>query len=240
MSRDESPASPGLYRSVSGPCPYIEGKGPWATSYFVAESFDPGAYEAMLERGWRRSGTIIYRNECPGCAQCIPIRVDASSFSPSPSQRRCARRNADVSLEISPLEYREDRYRLYERYIRARHSREGEDKEEGRGAYARFLLESPLPGAIADYYAGSGAQKILVGTGYLDVLPGGLSSVYFAFEPEWSRRSLGVFSVLREISLCAELGKAWYYLGFWVPGSRKMDYKARYSPHQTAPSGSWT
>jgi leucyl-tRNA---protein transferase len=239
MSRDESPENPNLYRSVSGPCPYLEGKGPWATSYFIAESFDPGAYESMLESGWRRSGTIIYRNECSGCSQCIPIRVDAPGFVPSPSQRRCERRNADIFMEISPLEYREERYRLYRKYVLARHGREGVDQEESRGSYARFLLESPLPGVIADYYAIIEGDKALVGNGYLDVLPDGLSSVYFAFDPDWAKRSLGVYSVIREIKLCAELGKRWYYLGFWVPGSRKMDYKARYRPAQIAPGGSW-
>jgi arginyl-tRNA--protein-N-Asp/Glu arginylyltransferase len=240
MSRDDSRENISLYRSVSGPCPYIEGRGPWATSYFIADSFDSEAYEAMLESGWRRSGTIIYRNECAGCSQCIPIRVSAAGFAPSPSQRRCERRNADIDMEISPLEYREDRYLLYQRYIRARHGREGDAQENNRDSYIRFLIESPLPGAIADYYARSGPERILVGNGYLDVLPSGLSSVYFAFEPEWGKRSLGVYSVLREIGLCGNLGKAWYYLGFWVPGSRKMDYKARYIPYQTSPSGVWT
>jgi leucyl-tRNA---protein transferase len=238
MSRDESSESPSLYRSVSGPCPYLDGKGPWATSYFIAESFDAGAYESMLELGWRRSGTIIYRNECSACSQCVPLRVDARAFAPSPSQRRCARRNADIALEISPLEYREDRFLLYSGYVQARHG--ADRQEEHRDAYARFLLESPLPGAIADYYAVAGVGRTLVGTGYLDVLPEGLSSVYFAFDPEWAKRSLGVYSAIREIDLCAELGKRWYYLGFWVPGSRKMDYKARFRPHQVAPTGSWS
>lgn len=239
MSRDESPENSSLYRSVSGPCPYLDGKGPWATSYFLAESFDPGAYESMLELGWRRSGTIIYRNECSACSQCIPLRVDAPGFLPSPSQRRCERRNADIRLEISPLEYREDRFRLYRRYVLSRHGGDEDDQGENRGAYARFLLESPLPGAIADYYALRSGETVLVGNGYLDVLPDGLSSVYFAFDPEWAKRSLGVYSAIREIGLCAELGKRWYYLGFWVPGSRKMDYKSRYRPHQIAPGGSW-
>lgn len=239
MSREESSEGLCLYRSVSGPCPYLEGKGPWETTYFLADSFDPGAYETMLESGWRRSGAVFYRNECAGCSLCIPMRVGASAFEPSPSQKRCARRNADIELELSPLEFREDRYRLYRRYLEARHAPESGPEGTERNAYARFLLETSVPGAITDYYLRSEGRRILVGNGYLDVLPNGLSSVYYAFDPEHCRRSLGVFSVLREIGLCADMGKQWYYLGFWVPGARKMAYKARFKPHQTAPAGSW-
>lgn len=86
--------------------------------------------------------------------------------------------------------------------------------------------------ALVEYRSSSG---LLEGLGFIDILPSGYSSVYFIFDPDSSSRSLGYYSVLREAFLALESGRKWYYLGFWVPDSKKMDYKADFSPFQIAP-----
>lgn len=93
-----------------------------------------------------------------------------------------------------------------------------------------------MEGAIARYRTADGR---LVALGFIDVLVDGFSSVYFAFDPAETRRSLGVYSVFAECSLLASLGKRWYYLGFWVDGCRKMEYKAGFRPHELAHEGRW-
>jgi len=79
----------------------------------------------------------------------------------------------------------------------------------------------------------------LVGVSWLDYLPNSLSSVYFAFEPEEAKRSLGTFSVLKEIEIARMSGREFYYLGFYVPGSPKMSYKGRFKPHELLLDGQW-
>lgn len=225
-----------LARIDNGPCPYLKGKS-WSVEEFTLSSFDPGLYESLLAQGFRRSGASFYRNTCPDCGRCIPVRLDLRSFAPSPSQRRRARRNAEIRVELLPATFTEERYALYSRYVEARHGGPKLPEATARSSYAAFLLQSPigLP-LISEYRLPDGS---LVGTGYLDLLPGGLSSVYFAFEPRAAGRSIGSWSVTRELELVAALGKCWYYLGFWVPGSPKMDYKADFRPFEYAREGEW-
>lgn len=229
-----------------GPCPYLGGRR-WRVQEFAARSFDASLYESLLAEGWRRSGGTFYRDICPGCELCVPIRLDSRAFAPSRSQRRVARRNADVGVELVDADFSEERYTLYRRYIRARHGADPEEDPSGserdamcdfeRASYAAFLLRGPLESTrISEYRDGSGR---LLATGYIDILPDGLSSVYFAFDPEHGSRSLGTWSVLRELDMARELGGRYYYLGFWVPFSPKMDYKASFRPFEYAREGSW-
>jgi arginine-tRNA-protein transferase len=232
-----------LRASDYGPCPYLPGRR-WSVQEFSARFLEPADYERLLASGWRRSGFTFYRDACPGCSLCVPLRLDSRSFAPTRSQRRLGRVNADLGSRLVAAGFSEERYALYRAYVKARHgSPEGEDEGAARAAYSAFLLEGPLGSTgIVEYRDGSGR---LLATGYVDVLPGGLSSVYFAFDPRDSRRSLGTWSVLRELELARELGLAdgsgatHYYLGFWVPGSPKMDYKASFRPFELARGGQW-
>jgi len=222
-----------IYRAEFGRCPYLPDR-TWVTDSFSIRSIDPGLYERMLAEGWRRSGRTFYRNQCPRCRACIPIRVPVHSFVPSRSQRRILRRNSDLACELLPAGFRDESYRLYRRYVRDRHDR-GESVQPE--SYREFLVDSPVPSAEMQYRL----DGVLLGVGWLDLLPGGLSSVYFAFDPEHSRRSLGTYSIMREIEETRRLGGHWYYLGFYVPGSPSMDYKARFFPLELQlEQGTWT
>jgi arginine-tRNA-protein transferase len=225
-----------LGTAYHGSCPYL-GDRTWISEEFVARSFPPALYESLLVQGFRRGGAVFYRNSCPSCSSCIPIRLDAQAWVPGKSRRRLARRNAAIRVELLPSGFSEERFQLYGRYRQARHAGPGE-AAEGRASYESFLVRNPLgTGAITEYRLADGK---LVATGYLDILPGGLSSVYFAFDPDYASLSLGTWSVGREVELTASLGKRWYYLGFWVPGSPKMDYKGDFGPFEYAREGSWT
>jgi len=125
--------------------------------------------------------------------------------------------------------FRRDVYELYLRYVEYKHGRTEKDEEDFRN----FLCLSPIDTRIMMYYAGSR----LAGVGWVDFLPRSLSSVYFAFDPDFASRSLGTFSVLEEIELCLKTGREWHYLGFQVQGSPKMEYKARFRPHEKLMDG---
>lgn len=222
-----------IYRAEFGRCPYLPERS-WVTDSFATQSIDPALYERLLAEGWRRSGHRFYRNHCPGCRACIPIRVPVDTFVPTRSQRRVFRRNRDIRCELLPAEFREESFTLYGRYVRGRHAREDSASPE---SYREFLVDSAVPTAEMQYRVGNE----LVGIGWLDLLPGGLSSVYYAFDPAESRRSLGTYSIMREIEETRLRGGHWYYLGFYVPDSPSMDYKARFFPLEILlQPGIWT
>lgn len=218
-----------LYELNHGECPYLPDRS-WVTHSFRSDDLPDGIYEHLVGAGWRRSGRSFYQNHCPGCSLCIPIRVCPTEFRPTKSQRKCIRKNADVEVRTAPLEYTDEIYDLYARYSVERHGTEVSKKQ-----YMGFLGASPITTEMMLYFA----QERLIGVGWVDVLTDGLSSVYFAFEPAESRRGLGTYSVIRELEEVRRREKSWLYLGFFVPTSPKMDYKARFSPHQLLIDGKW-
>jgi len=220
-----------LFRINHGDCPYLPDR-TWITHTFQVGSLSESLYEQMIGQGWRRSGTAFYQNHCPGCNLCIPIRVPTDRFRPSKSQRRVLRRNSDVEVHRGPLDGEEEAYELYRRYNTTRH---GEDETAGRSGFRSFLFDSPIDTRMMRY----SVDGRLIGIGWVDVMPDGLSSVYFVFDPAESARSLGTFSAMKEIEAAAELGKSWLYLGFYVPGCRKMSYKRRFRPFELLEDGAW-
>jgi arginine-tRNA-protein transferase len=218
-----------LYELNHGACPYLPDR-TWVTHSFRADTLPEGVYDHLITVGWRRSGQSFYQNHCPGCSLCIPIRVDPRKFRPSKSQRKSIRRNADVHVRRVPLAYDEEVYRLYARYSIERHGTEVSKRQ-----YVGFLGATSVTTEMMLYYV----DTRLVGVGWIDVLHDGLSSVYFAFDPDESDRSLGTYSVVRELQEVQDLNKNWLYLGFYVPESPKMAYKSRFRPHELLIGNKW-
>jgi arginine-tRNA-protein transferase len=80
----------------------------------------------------------------------------------------------------------------------------------------------------------------LLAVALTDVLSDGLSMVYSFFEPDQGDRSLGTFMILDHIARAKRMGLQYVYLGYWVEGSRKMDYKGRFLPQERLMSTGWT
>lgn len=202
------------------------------THSFYAETLSPQFYERLIAKGFRRSGQAFYQNHCPGCTACLPIRADVRHFSPSRSQRRVLKKNSDIRYSRRPAGFEADDFELYCNYLHQRHPESSNTTKEG---YINFLIDSPIQTEIMRYYLG----KQLIGLGWIDIMPKSLSSVYFAFDPEFSSRSLGTYSILRQLELAKELGKDWLQLGFWVEKSQKMSYKSNFSPCEILLDENW-
>ena len=72
-----------------------------------------------------------------------------------------------------------------------------------------------------------------------DLLSDGLSMVYSFFDPDYETRSLGSLMILDHIERAKQMGLPYVYLGYWVRGSRKMDYKSRFLPQERLMSQGW-
>jgi arginine-tRNA-protein transferase len=204
------------------PCPYLAGRKE-QTRALLAERLPGALYHRFMDAGFRRSGEVLYQPVCRGCRQCISIRVPVARFRPSKSQRRCWRRNTDLSVSVGPARATDEKFEVYRRYLLERHGRE----EPERRSFEQFLYESPVETLEFSYREGSGR---LVAVGICDVSPQSLSSVYFYFDPAESRRRPGVFGALAELQWARESGIPHYYLGYWVRDCGAMAYKADYRP----------
>lgn len=206
------------------PCPYLLGRVACEEA-FVARVFPSALYKDFMDHGFRRAGFVFYRPACQLCAECRPLRVPVAGFTPTKSQRRVFRRNTDLHVTWDTPRYSRDKYRMYCDYLVAQHN---SIQPDGPDEFSRFLYSSPLETVEFEYRL----HGRLVAVGLSDVANTYLSSVYVFFDPEFSSRSLGTYSVIHEMRICAERAIPHYYLGYYVAGSPAMCYKARFGPYE--------
>ncbi len=222
---DEFLASDDLSPSDEHPCPYLPDRTARDLGFAIDE-LPSELYHAFLDRGFRRSGQIVYRPDCPDCSLCTQIRVPVDRFLPSRSQRRVWRRNRDVNVSpTTTLQPTQDKWRLFHTYVHHQHD---DTMPTAYDDFRRFLYSSPTRTVEFTYRL----RSRTVGISIADRCPEALSSVYMFFDPQHHRRSLGTYSILWEIDYCRRHHIPYYYLGFYVPGSPNMAYKANFKPHE--------
>lgn len=213
-------------------CPYLPGRSARHEAYYV-QGLDGALYERMLAQGFRRSGRIVYRPRCRDCTECRQVRVPVDRFVPSKSMKRVSRINSDVQVGVSTPSHSDEKFEMYCRYLEAQHD---QSMERSRESFREFLYESPMATLEFSYFMNDRLAAVSI----LDQVPEGLSSVYMYFDPDFARRSLGVFSIIHEIEYCRTHALPYYYLGFYIAECPKMAYKARYRPNEVlAAPGHW-
>jgi arginine-tRNA-protein transferase len=192
-------------------------------------------HERLSRAGFRRSHNIAYAPVCPGCQACVPIRVVSEDFTPDRTQRRILRANADLTVSEMPARATAEQFTLFQRYQKNRHA-DGDMAAMGYYDYRAMIEDTPISTGILEF---RDAQDRLLGACLTDWLADGLSAVYSFFDTDEDKRSLGTFAVLWLIGRARSLGLPYVYLGYWVPESRKMAYKARFRPSEILMSGAW-
>lgn len=223
-----------FFASTPYPCNYLSQR--MAVSVYADPQVPPDTtlYSFLVDRGFRRSGGLLYRPHCPGCESCIPIRVPVAQFVATRSQRRALSRNCDVSVIRKPAAFDPEHFALYRRYLAARHPNGGMDDPRPQD-YMNFLACSGLETGFYEFRTG----PTLLAVAVADHLAAGLSAVYTFFEPNAEQRSLGTYAILWEIAEAQRLGLPWLYLGYWIPECQKMSYKSRFGPVEMYRHGRW-
>jgi arginine-tRNA-protein transferase len=220
-----------LFRFVAPPtrCGYLPDR-QWSLEYDVVTGATPADYLARMVQGWRRFGDTLFRPRCGGCAACRSLRVLVERFRPDRSQKRAARANADVRVRVGPPSVSKVKLSLYDRYHAHQADAKGWPQHPAKDAasYAHSFVDNPFPTQEWCYYLGDR----LVGVGYVDDLPGGLSAIYFFYDPDERKRSLGTFNVLSLLAYARRRKVPHVYLGYYVAGCRSMEYKTRFVPNQ--------
>lgn len=204
----------------------------------IAVDLSATEYAERMDQGFRRFGRILFRPRCPFCQACQSLRVDVARFRPNRSQKRCWKRNRDsVRCEIGAPSVAPAILDLSDRFHHQRSREKGWGIHQGDAASHHFsFVDNPFKASEWRYYLGDE----LVGVGYVDDLPSGLSAVYFSHDPRLRERSLGTYNVLNLIDETRSRELPHLYLGYYVEGCESLEYKARFRPNQIlSEDGRW-
>ena len=196
--------------------------------------------DALTQIGFRRSQNIAYRPACERCDACVSARIPASDYVFSRSERRVVDRNSDLSRHLVEAEATIEQFELLRRYLLARHA-EGGMADMTWPDFVAMVEDTAARTHLIEYRLASSDRGPgdLVGCVLIDVLADGLSMVYSFYEPDMAKRSLGSFIILDHVIQANMAGLPYVYLGYWVPGSPKMAYKARFKPIEVLQPGGW-
>jgi arginine-tRNA-protein transferase len=238
--------TPQFYLTAPSPCPYLPGREERKVFTHLVGERAPELNDLLTHGGFRRSQSIAYRPACETCRACVSVRVVVEDFRPTRSMRRVAERNADLVAEMRVPVPTSEQYSVFRSYLDSRH-RDGGMADMTVLDYAMMVEDSHVETRIVEFRRRGPDSRItgrgngpLLGIALTDVLSDGLSMVYSFFDPDAGERSLGTFIILDHIARARRLGLPYVYLGYWVKGSKKMDYKGRFLPQERLTGDGWT
>ena len=237
--------SPQFFLTAPSPCPYVEGQFERKVFTHLVGDKAPEMNDLLTQGGFRRLQNIAYRPACESCRACISVRILTGEFRPSKNMRRVQQINSDLVGALHEAEPSTEQYALFRTYLDARHRRGGMSDMTVLD-YAMMVEDSHVHTKVIEYrrrgpdtfITGKG-QGELIAVALTDQMADGLSMVYSYFNPEFEDRSLGTFMILDHIARARAAGLPHVYLGYWVNGSRKMNYKIRFLPQEHLGAKGW-
>lgn len=240
--RHTLPLAPQFYVTAPQSCPYLEERHERKLFTSLQGEHAGRLNNTLSKQGFRRSQNVLYRPSCAECSACLSARIRVADFTASKSQRRAERRNSDLSRRSRSPWATEEQYQLFRAYLNDRHANGGM-ADMDVFEFSAMIEETPVKSRVVEYNAPPEgpheAHGALTAVCLTDVLDDGLSMVYSFYAPERRATSLGTYIILDHIRIAAEAGLDYIYLGYWVPGSPKMDYKSRFSALEIYRGGEW-
>jgi arginine-tRNA-protein transferase len=236
---------PEFYVTAPQPCPYLPGRLERKLFTHLTHDKPPGLIDNLLKSGFRRSQNIAYMPYCEGCHACVSVRVLVDSFKPGRSMRRVLERNRNIAAFRIPAVPTSEQYGLFRDYIDSRHS-DGGMADMTVLDYAMMIEDSAIDTFLTEYrlrpenaLESDPATWPLVGVALSDRLSDGISMVYSFYDPLDPSLSFGTYMILEHIEHARRLGLPYVYLGYWIDGSRKMNYKTRFQPQEHLTGSGW-
>jgi arginyl-tRNA--protein-N-Asp/Glu arginylyltransferase len=234
--------TPQFYLTAPSPCPYLAGKEERKVFTHLVGERAGELNDLLTHGGFRRSQSIAYRPACESCRACVSVRVAVDDFRPTRSMRRVLDRNHDIVGEMRAAVPTTEQYSVFRAYLDSRHH-DGGMADMTVLDYAMMVEDSHVATKMVEYRLRGGGHETRLGdllaVALTDVLGDGLSMVYSFYEPDAGDRSLGTLMILDHIARARRMGLSYVYLGYWVRGSRKMDYKGRFLPQERLMAEGW-
>ncbi len=210
-------------------CSYIPGK-MTRMNYKYVHRANSSFVTAVIHRGWRRFGKYFFHPICEGCSACKSIRINVNDFKPTKSQRKAYKRNNDTKIILQKPTLSQAHLGLYNKYHHQKHQKDGwSHKHISQREYYENFVDGAFEFGKEVLYVHHGN---LVGVDLIDILDDGISAIYFYYDLDYARLSLGVYSLLYQIELAKKLDLQWIYLGYWVDGCKAFAYKEGFNPQQ--------
>lgn len=232
---------PRFFVTNPAPCPYLPGKTERKVFTELNGAHAAELNDALSRIGFRRSQNVAYRPSCLDCKACVSVRVVADEFEPGTTQKRILRRNSDLEISACRPWSTEEQYELLRGYLAKRHPTGGMASMDEMD-YADMVEQTPVTSHVIEYREPSvnGQRGKLRGACLTDQQADGLSMIYSFFDADNDdRKSLGNFIILDHIMRAREAGLPYVYLGYWVNGSPRMQYKTRYRPIEKLGPDGW-
>jgi arginine-tRNA-protein transferase len=230
--------APLFYLTSPAPCPYLPGRQERKVFTHLVGLGAPTLNDVLTQGGFRRSQNIAYRPACDGCRACVSVRILVDDFVWTRGFRKSLRHNDDVVGTIRGASPTSEQYGLFRGYLDARHS-DGGMADMSVLDFSMMIEDTHVDTMLVEYRltdttasADGRSRGPLVAVALTDLLADGLSMVYSFYDPDDARRGLGTYMILDHIRRAKERGLPYVYLGYWVAGARKMDYKRRFLPQQ--------
>jgi arginine-tRNA-protein transferase len=226
-----------FYATTPYSCGYLPNRAAQSLIATPQHLINAQTYSGLIQLGFRRSGKFVYRPHCEKCNACIPVRIPVDQFQPNRSQKRAFKKHHMFEASINPLAFQDEHYKLYAAYQAARHS---SNEEETSDQYRDFLVQSNVKSQAIEFRL-NGELKIV---SMVDVIEDGISAVYTFYDASIKTTTdnancYGTYSILWLIEWCKMLNLPYLYLGYWIQGSQKMDYKQNYQPQEALIDNVW-
>ena len=244
--RHSLPIAPQFYVTAPQPCPYLPGQSERKLFTALTGEGARALNDTLSKQGFRRSQNVLYRPACSECAACLSARIRVADFEPSRSQRRNLRRNEHLNREATSPWATDEQFTLFRRYLDSRHA-DGGMADMDIFEFAAMIEETPVRSRVIEYTekpevapkGQRGSGRKLAAVCLTDVLDDGLSLVYSFYDPDRIKDGLGTYMILDHVALARQVGLPYVYLGYWVPGSVKMAYKASFGALEVYRDGQW-
>jgi len=199
------------------------------THYKIIQDCDMEYNAHLIERGWRRFGNMYFRPTCAECSACESIKIDVDNYTFSKSERRVMKKSAHIKTVLRRPTASHEHIALFKKYHDFMHDKRGWDKQEIniKNYYMSFVNGYNEYGFEVLYFD----EDKLIAVDLIDILPNGISSIYFYYDPDYSHLSLGKYSMLRQIAYAKANHLEWIYMGYYVKECQSLAYKGDYKPY---------
>ena len=210
-------------------CAYLPGK-QVRMHYKYVEHASKTFATAVIQRGWRRFGKYFFHPICNGCNECKSVRIEVAPYTYRKSERRTIKRNEKTQIIVQKPSLTQSHIDLYNKYHAYKHRKDGwSHRNISHREYNENFVEGAHDFGKEVLYIAEGK---LIGVDLIDILDDGISAIYFYYDPDYSKLSLGTYSLLYQIKLAKILELPYIYLGYWVDGCKAFAYKPKFQPQE--------